>query len=182
MGTPFSGGSADIYKCFDQIVRPFVYKLLDLSGLPKPIIKAYKAFLENVSFYNAVTGGLGEPHSKRCSIPQGCPWSMTIVALIMRAWILQMRVLGALPRVLADDLTVKAYGDQHFALFKVAYNETIAHVTAMGGKAAPDKAWTFSSDEATRALLRAEEWESMGGAKVTCTVHGRDLGTHFNIA
>ena len=34
---------------------------------------------------------LGQPHQHRCGIPQGCPFSMDFVALLMRPWIMCMR-------------------------------------------------------------------------------------------
>ena len=41
MGIKYSGGAADIYKCFDQVRRDIVYKLLEAAGmllfLPSPL-------------------------------------------------------------------------------------------------------------------------------------------------
>ena len=46
--TNFSGGAADIYKCFDQIVRPLIYKQLDAAGMPEKGAGAlYKIFGES---------------------------------------------------------------------------------------------------------------------------------------
>lgn len=41
-GVDYTGGAADIYKCFDQLVRPIIYKLLAKAGIPKDILGAYK--------------------------------------------------------------------------------------------------------------------------------------------
>eukprot|EP00973_Karenia_brevis_P014276 1944423-Karenia_brevis.AAC.1 len=48
------GGSVDIFKCFDQIVR----------------------LLEQARIYFSFAGHIGTPHRHRCGIPQGCPFSM----------------------------------------------------------------------------------------------------------
>ena len=37
----FSGASADIAKCFDQIVRPLVYAAAETAGMPKRILDPY---------------------------------------------------------------------------------------------------------------------------------------------
>ena len=39
--TPITAASIDIYKCFDQVVRPLVYHLTDKAGMPKGILNAY---------------------------------------------------------------------------------------------------------------------------------------------
>ena len=82
-GTPFCGGAADIHKFFDQIQRDLVYQLLQTSGMPEPIITAYKNFLENLKVYNSIGGCVGHKYTRQCGIPQGCPLSMTVVALLM---------------------------------------------------------------------------------------------------
>ena len=33
-GTPLIGGALDLYKCFDQIMRPLLYSVLRIAGLP----------------------------------------------------------------------------------------------------------------------------------------------------
>jgi hypothetical protein len=56
---------------------------------------------------------LGEEHFHRCSIPQGCPFSMAMVALRTKPWINLMCQIGAEPRTLADDVFMHAGGAGH---------------------------------------------------------------------
>ena len=42
-GKHYCGGTADIAKFFDQIRRELVYKLLEASGMPRPVFNAYKS-------------------------------------------------------------------------------------------------------------------------------------------
>ena len=56
----YTGGSADIYKCFDQVQRPLIYKLLEQAGMPAGILSAYKRYMDQVLVHNAVAGGLGK--------------------------------------------------------------------------------------------------------------------------
>ena len=94
-GEATTAGAVDIYKCFDQILRPVIYKIASQAGMPAQVLSAYQRFQESVTIKNSVAGGLGQTYCKRTSIPQGDPFSMMFVALIMRPWILQMRSLGA---------------------------------------------------------------------------------------
>ena len=87
---PFCGGVADIAKFFDQLRRLLVYKVAEAAGMPTGVLLAYKAFAENLMIYNSLAGGLGQPYARRCGIPQGCPLSMMLVALIMRSWVILM--------------------------------------------------------------------------------------------
>ena len=64
LGTDYSGGSADIFRCFDQVQRPIVYKVLQLAGIPARVLNAYRNFQEAVMVRNTVGGGLGEEYSK----------------------------------------------------------------------------------------------------------------------
>ena len=38
-GLDVTGGAADIYKCFDQVMRPLVYEVLRRVGLPSKVLK-----------------------------------------------------------------------------------------------------------------------------------------------
>ena len=97
----FGGGATDIYKAYDSVVRGLVYHALDTAGFPKGLASAYQRFMEALTFANKLSLGIGRWMRRRRSIPQGCPFSMTILALLLRPWILQARALGTVPRVLA---------------------------------------------------------------------------------
>ena len=79
-GIEVTGGTADIFKCFDQLPRPLLDALLKLGGMPPAVLRAYNSFHDNLTVYNALAGGYGKPYGKRMSIPQGCPLSMMLVA------------------------------------------------------------------------------------------------------
>ena len=107
----FCGGVADIAKSFDKIRRDLVYQLAEAAGMPKPRVRAYKTYLENLQVYNCLAGGIGTPYQRKCGIPQGCPYSMAMVALIMRPWIIMMRSYGSIQcYILADDVLIMATG------------------------------------------------------------------------
>ena len=90
-GKHFVGGVADIAKFFDQIRRQLVYQTCKAAGMPTGVLRAYGAYLENLKVYNRVAGGMGTPYVRLCGIPQGCPFSMINVALIMRPWIFTVK-------------------------------------------------------------------------------------------
>ena len=66
--------------------------------------------MESVLIHNQLPTGFGDGYSRVFSIPQGCPFSMTFIALLLRPWILDMRKCHVKPRLLADDLSVTASG------------------------------------------------------------------------
>ena len=122
-GEHLSGGAADIFKCFDQIIGPLLYLIMDLAGMPLEVVRAYKDFQENLQCHNTLAGCIGQPYSKVASIPQGDPFSMMLVALLLRPWVLQMRSLAAFPRVWADGLQLIATGPTHIDTFEYAFNK-----------------------------------------------------------
>ncbi len=80
------------------------------AGTPPGILRAYSGFVQNMEVYYQLAGTLGDGHVDRASIPQGCPFSMVLVALLMRPWVSLMRECGVKPRTLADDLLFMAEG------------------------------------------------------------------------
>ena len=109
-GVPYCGGGRCHIQFFDQILRPLVYVLLSMAGMPRGVVAAYRQFLESLITYNVIAGGLGHGHRRACGIPQGCPFSMMVVALIMRPWLVMMKTMSVMPRVLADDVLSIAQG------------------------------------------------------------------------
>ena len=74
---------------------------------------------------------------------------MTVIALMMRAWIVQMKELAVNPRLLADDLQLVSTGARHLENFQYACSKSHLHLEEMGARIAPDKCNTFSPNEAT---------------------------------
>ena len=68
---PVTGGAVDIHKCFDQILRPVVYKVAELAGMNRAVLDAYRNFQESLTVRYSIEGGLGETYQKTTSIPQG---------------------------------------------------------------------------------------------------------------
>eukprot|EP00973_Karenia_brevis_P090512 12402933-Karenia_brevis.AAC.1 len=52
----FIGGTLDLFKCFDQIVRLLLYVILIVAGLPSRISTAYCNYHERVLLYHAFPG------------------------------------------------------------------------------------------------------------------------------
>ena len=112
-GSDITAGSIDVYKSFDQVVRPLVIALARAAGMSAAVLSTYEAFQQQLVICNQIGGTLGKPHQHRCSIPQGCPFSMALIALLMRPWILHMRAHQVEPRVLAGDLFIHTARLQH---------------------------------------------------------------------
>eukprot|EP00973_Karenia_brevis_P046091 6384710-Karenia_brevis.AAC.1 len=151
--TPIIGGVLDLFKCFDQVMRPLLYAVLAIAGLPAEILVAYKNFQEQMCIYNTVNGSLGTPHKHLFGIPQGCPLSMVFIALLLRPWMQQMTSIGAIARTLADDLLLLAKGARAGHLFVRAFHLTMVHLNDLGGRIAPNKSKIFATLAAHRSFL-----------------------------
>ena len=81
------------------------------AGMPPGVLRAYEAYLKALKVYNCVAGGMGTPYVRLCGIPQGCPFSMTNVALIMKPCIVMTKkITGISVYILADDVLIIATG------------------------------------------------------------------------
>ena len=177
----YVGGSADIYKCFDQIVRPLVDRMLQAAGMPAKIRRTYVQYIDNLQVRNTVAGGLGKAYSRPTGIPQGDPFSMMVTSLLLRPWIAQMASIGAIPRVLADDLQVMAYGDDSLQKYVTAADLTHKHLQDMGAKVSAGKCINFASSETTRVWLRTHKWRRLNKT-ISVQNECRDLGARLNMA
>eukprot|EP00969_Alexandrium_andersonii_P193883 8564724-Alexandrium_andersonii.AAC.1 len=98
----------DLYKAFDQANRAALYCLLLRGGFPRRLLVAYAGFMEVLVYRAALQTGVGAPRMRRCSFPQGCPWSMMHMAVLTAPWQRGIeRCIGATGRVLADDLMLE---------------------------------------------------------------------------
>ena len=181
-GDPLHGGAADIFKCFDQVRREIIYRLLEKAGMPKQLVRTYRGFLEALTVRNTVAGGLGESYTKPTSIPQGDPMSMMVTSLLLRPWVMQMeKVYNAKPRILADDLQLMCKGSGHLDAFVKAFDATHKHLEDMGARLAPKKSITWSSSAVARKWLSRHRWKRRRRT-IKVITDGRDLGCHMNAA
>ena len=139
----YTGGAADVYKCFDQVQRPLMYEILRKGGMPETVLSAYTRFLEQMEVRNTVVGGIGEPYKRPTGIPQGDPFSMMVTAMMMRPWLVQMKQAAVVPRILADDLQILARGANRLNRFENASDATHKHLYDMGARVAPKKSVVF---------------------------------------
>ena len=177
-GIPITGGTADIFKCFDQVLRDLLRILLIKGGMPARVVNPYMAYMNTLQLHNTVANTLGQPYNIQAGIPQGCPLSMMYIAFLLRPWICKMDEMGAVPRILADDILLFAQGPKHEEVFKQAFEATHVFVADIGANLAPAKSTTFSTVESTRQKLKATVWKYIG-QKIKVVVHTRDLGSHL---
>ena len=70
---------------------------------------------------------------------------MVFISLLLRAWMIQMKALHAIPRTLADDLLVYITGSRALHLFRGAMLATMRHLFDLGGGLAPTKSKLFTT-------------------------------------
>lgn len=179
-GLAYSGLVSDIYKCFDQLDRTILKYLMISAGMPSGIVTAYFSFHSKVQYRHTLNGTLGKEHSRPASVPQGCQFSMLLVALWSCPWIGTIRRTGAAPSVLADDILATATGPLQEVTLKRATEETIAFCAVVGAKLAPSKSKLFSSCRVTRQKLREQLWPGINST-IPVVASFRDLGSHFSV-
>ena len=104
---------------------------------------------------------------------------MTIVALIMRSWIMEMRIFtGVACYILADDVLIISTGIKMASTFAKTLNATHKYLRMMGAKVAPDKSYNFASSNKIRRWLETTLWEHIdSGIEVISDF--RYLGAHL---
>ena len=105
---------------------------------------------------------------------------MLFISLMLRPWILYMKRLSCVPRVLADDLLVMSLSPK-LDVFIEGYEATHIYLADMGAKVAPNKSYTFSSSADFRGWLKDYVWPALGKCIVTF-INFRDLGSHLNFS
>lgn len=176
----FCGGVTDIAKFFDQIVRQLVYRVAAIAGLPPGILIAYRTFLETMVVHDVLAGWIGTEYRRRCGIPQGCPFSMTFVALLMRPRIIAMRgVRGVKCFILADDVLVLAQGKTMVGAAAEAINKTHEILLDMGAKPAADKSYNFTTFKEGRGWMEQTYWHHLQET-IPVMKDFRYLGAHLS--
>ncbi len=176
-----AGGSIDVYKCFDQINRQLIYLLAEQAGMPKRILMAYSSYLENLEVRFQVGNAIGVPYHDRASIPQGCPYSMAMVALLTKPWISLMKRNRVIPRCLADDLLILAIGNFHQSKYIKAMSLSKQFFQDIGANVADRKCFSFAADKQTREFLANYRWDHTG-LLIPAVSSFRDIGAHLNLS
>ncbi len=104
----------------------------------------------------------GKQHQDVASLPQGCPYSMTMVALLTKPWIGTMRRAEVTPRTLADDLLIIAVGNRHQSRYINAMQLSRQYFADIGAKVATNKCFSFAADATTREFLAHYIWDHNG--------------------
>ena len=147
--------------------------------MPMQILEPYFRFIDQMQSSYQLGNNLGKPRGDKCSIPQGCPFSMTMVAIIMRPWIMMMLEAKVTPRVLADDLLITTEGVGHLSRVVNTVALSFKYFEDIGAKVADNKCFTFSTDKETRKYLRDKKWRH-NGKHIPLKNSFRDLGSHLN--
>ena len=179
---PWALACVDCYKCFDQVQRGLLYHALAVGGFPVGVLGAYVRYHESLTVRHTLPGGLGEGYARPTSIPQGCPWSMAMLGLLMRPWVLRMRTAGLGARLLADDFQLWAeasHGKSEGELLGEGLEQTFEYLTKIWGRAQPTKSRIAASSAPARRALARREW-GPDKLKVKVVQHLRDLGAHLD--
>ena len=106
---------------------------------------------------------------------------MTLTALMVRPWIIQVQKRGAIPRVLADDLHLVAAGETHYENYMKSISDSHMFITTDGGRITASKSYAYSTDKRTRKRLHNTGYDILQHAKVPVVTHCRDLGGQLSM-
>ena len=177
-GTAFCGSAADIHKFFDELPRELLYALAEMAGMPKDILKAYKNGLDNLNIYNGIGSGIGHKYTRKCGIPQGCPLSMTMGALLMRPWLREMTHRDIDAKVLAADILLVSKGRTYLRSYADVLDYTHGYLHDLGSRVAPAKCYNFANSPKGRKWLEETEWRHIG-MKIKVVKDMRYIGGHM---
>ena len=107
-GGTFTGGSVDVEKCYDMLLRPLAYYLAAAAGMDRAVLTAYIRFQEAARYTISNAPGYGSFRGHIRGLPQGCPFSQIMLGLHALAWYRLTLQAEAVPRALADDLSFAA--------------------------------------------------------------------------
>ena len=122
---------------------------------------------------------MGEGYARPLSIPQGCPLSMLWLGVVMRPLTVLCRLANALPRTLADDLTVSVRGALHWrGLIHIATGVHLYLVDA-GAVISSNMSLLFSTSPLVRSKMRRHVWRHLH-PKIIVAHRARYLGSHVS--
>ena len=97
----------------------------------------------------------------------------------MRPWLVLMQAFNVQPRVLADDVMLCATGEWHLENYTQGFTATLQYIEDIGARTAPEKSFSFSTQEGARRWLKTFVWPIIK-QRVNVVHHIRDLGAHLN--
>eukprot|EP00969_Alexandrium_andersonii_P090876 4011759-Alexandrium_andersonii.AAC.1 len=186
---PVALTTVDLFKCFDQVNRPIAYSILAAAGAPVGFLRGYMGYMEGMRVMGSYLNGVGSLQERPCAIPQGCPWSMTVVALLGTVWARFMsdHHPAALVRVLADDLLVGSGTNSQLGVDEMceeheeAVRSTVRFMTDVGARVSIPKCKTIATQDQARRRLRRAIVPGFGGS-IPVGTDFRDLGAHASAA
>lgn len=150
-GACVAGGSLDVFNCFNQFNRPLIFQLAEAAGMPLAIFGPYRRFITSFQMRFQLNRAIGRSVCENASLPQGCPFSMAMAALLMRLWL-------HAPRCLADDLLIYAIGHKHLTRYVDAIKLSRQNFIAIGARIA-DRCFSFADDPVSRQALARYVWD-----------------------
>ena len=94
---PLAGLSVDIIKCFNQLPRAPLVRLLQHLGVPRPVLAIWSDFLAKALRHAVFLDEIGHPVGGTTGVPEGCP--LSVLCMVALCW-----YLAALPRPADADL------------------------------------------------------------------------------
>ena len=186
---PFAGGVSGLAQAFDRVLRQLRLPVALAAGSPARLAQAYVRYLAHLKIYNQYGTGLGRPMKRSISIPQGCPLSMRMLAILVRPWLSLSKAMQVVLRSLADDVLFMCVDERSLELgqeidhvWQAARTilATYQYILAIGGAARASKTWLFAFTTAGRRVLRLVRFPDQLDVPIPVCQQSRDLGAHID--
>jgi len=149
----FSGFSADLEKCFNNIDRDVLFALAQHVGLPNSLLRPWRNFLDSFERAFEVRTSLSPAVTSSQGLPEGC--SLSVVGMILIDWAYHMYMKVLTPSVhlfsYVDNLTVAGFQTLDVVS---AFFSTISFFDLWGLKVDLDKTYVWGLTPRSRELLR----------------------------
>ena len=162
----------DLRKCFNLVPRKPSFELLAKAGIPLEVIRALKGMLVHLCRHIELGGGIGEKQLASCGIPEGCPFSIPIMACL--SWFVTMcvqrRVVDVVTPCFADNwgIICNSVADLQISMDEL---EKCVHLLKM--EIAPDKSWVWGTTSQIRRHLKHVQ---LCGMKPKLELNAVDMG------
>ena len=180
-GMKYAGEVTDLTQAFDRLLREVTIPIDIRAGFPLQLLRAWSNYVEHLRVTAAYTMGLGATVQRVISIPQGCPFSMRFLGMVVAPWCRATRTAYTIPRVLADDMAALCIGQDAAKRAVEAALETFNYATCMGGKVKSHKTWAFASHTPDRQMMRTVHFGGDRTKLLNVVLRHRDLGGQLEL-
>ena len=137
-----SGAAGDCVNCYNLAEPLMAFTAGLLLGATPAVVDADARFLAHATYTVRYAAGFGDPRTHLRGLGQGSALAEMWLGCLMYPWCAIIRLLNAIPRVLADDFGYVAAGPNHLQRTWTCTEHTVRSAVAIGGQLSLAKSLT----------------------------------------